>query len=156
MAPKLAISDYFVSGTRDNGETFVTLRDDRPEWLQDAVRDAHRGTLPNDWIYAECLAAVEAYDDSTIVDDAGDDGGMHEYADSRVDVYTKELYRWAAAVCLTDTWAEAEAEARETGMPEETERRIACIQYHAIRYIAEVMRNACADASTVDAAGVEP
>jgi hypothetical protein len=142
MAPKLAISDYFVSGTRDNGETFVTLRDDRPEWLQDAVRDAHRGTLPNDWTYAECLAAVEAYDESAIADDE-----MHDHVDARVDVYTKDLYQWAAAMCLTDTWSEAEAEARETGMPEETERRIACIQYHAIRYIAEVMRSACADAA---------
>jgi hypothetical protein len=150
MAPKLAIADYFATHTRPNREPYVTLRDGSPEWLQDAVRDAHRGTLPNDWIYAECLAAVEAFDEGTIADDSGD--GMHEHADSRVDVYTKELYQWAAAVCLTDTWAEAEAEARETGMPEETERRIACIQYHAIRYIAEVMRNACADASAVDAA----
>lgn len=141
MAPTIA--SYFKSGTRDNGERFVTLTDERPEWLQDAVRDAHRGTMPNDWIYDECRAAVEAFEDQTIEDE--DD--VHEYVDGRVDVYTKALYQWAADFCLTDTWSEAEVEAAEFGEIPETERLIAQIQYCVIRYIAEVMRNACVDAA---------
>jgi hypothetical protein len=133
-------ASHFVSSKRDNGDTFVTLSPDRPGWLQDAVYAAHLDTLPNDWIYEECRAAVEAFDSGEL-DAEGD--GVHDFADSRVDVYTKILYQWAADFCLTDTWAEAESEASDCGMPDETEKRIAVIQYMAIRRIAETMREAC-------------
>jgi hypothetical protein len=143
-----SIASYFDdTKTRDNGEYFVHLKDDAPEWLSDAVRDAHQGTLPNDWIYAECLAAVEAFDFGDF-----DEDYIHEHADGRVDVYTRELYQWAADMCLTDTWANAEAEAAEMGLVEETEKRLAVIQYCAIRYIAEAMLNACKDAAKEEAA----
>jgi hypothetical protein len=95
------------------------------------------------WIYEECRAAVEAFDDGTLT---SDDDSDHEYADGRVDTYTKDLYQWAANFCLTDTWAEAEQEAKDVGLPDETDRRIACIQYAAIRQIAETIRAACAQA----------
>lgn len=135
---------HFARKTRDNGEAFVTRRDDAPEWLQNAVYDAHQGTLPNDWIYAECLAAVEAFDN----DELGEDGdGVHEHADGRVDIYTRDLYQWAADMCLTDTWASAESDAEDTGPTDTTENRIGRIQYCAIQHIAEVMRTACLEAT---------
>lgn len=134
---------HFERKTRDSGEPFVTLKDDAPEWLQDAVQDAHQGTLPNDWIYAECLAAVEAFDNEEL----GEDGdGVHEHADGRVDTYTRDLYQWAADMCLTDTWASAESEAEDMGPTGTTLNRIASIQYCAIRHIAEIMRNVCLEA----------
>jgi|HubBroStandDraft_2_1064218.scaffolds.fasta_scaffold00990_12 hypothetical protein len=139
------------TGTEAGGEPFTTLADDAPEWLRSAVREAHHGTLPTDWIYAECLAAAEMFDAGDLVDSEEDDGDVHAYADSRVDVYTKTLYEWAADFCLTDTWAEAEQEAKDMGLPEETEKRIAVIQYAAIRHIADTMRRACIAAKSATA-----
>src|SRR5215472_11134227 len=99
---------HFQRQNADHGTERVVLAEGRPEWLYDAVRDAHQGTLPNDWIYEECRAAVKAFDDEVLTDD---DDSDHEYADGRVDTYTKDLFQWAANFCLTDTWAEAEQEA---------------------------------------------
>jgi len=135
-------ASHFETKTRTSGEKFVTLADSRPGWLHEAVRTAHQGTLPNDWIYAECEAAALAFDDGQL----DDEDDVHMYVDGRIDIYTKDLYQWAADFCLTDTWAEAEVEARDMGLPEETEKRIACIQYAAIRHIAETMREACMEA----------
>lgn len=133
------------------GEPFVTLRDDAPEWLKEAVREAHQGDLPLDWIYAECQAAAQAIDAGDI-DLVGEDDmdALHEHADGRVDIYTKELYQWAADFCLTDTWAAAEEAAREMGLPEETEKRLACVQYAAIHFVAETMRDACAKVAAAE------
>ncbi len=143
-------ASHFETKTRADstqpGEHFTTLSESRPAWLHEAVREAHQGTLPHDWIYAECRAAVEAFDCGDL-DDSEDDDDVHAYTDSRVDVYTQALYRWAVDFCLTDTWAEAESEAQDMGLPDETEKRIACIQYAAIRHIADTMRQACIAAS---------
>jgi hypothetical protein len=133
------LASHFETKTRDSGESFVTLNDTAPDWLKEAIREAHNGTLPTDWIYSECRAAVEAFDEGSL----SDEDDVHSHADGRVDVYTKDLYQWAADFCLTDTWSSAEAEASDMGMPDETERRIAVIQYAAIRHIADTMRYAC-------------
>jgi hypothetical protein len=139
------IASNFERKERAQGESYITLKDDHPEWLKDAVHEAHHDTLPNDWIYEECHAAVEAFDTGCLLDE----DAVHQYVDGRVDTYTRDLYQWAADFCLTDTWAEAEADAKEMGLPEETEKRIACIQYAAIRHIAETMRAACEGAVKV-------
>lgn len=123
------------------GVFFVTLKDDRPEWLKDAIYAAHHdgGDLPNDWIYAECKAACDAIDDELLIDD----NSVHEYADSRVDIYTKVLYRWAADMQLTDTWRHAEEEANEIGSDETNiTKRMVVIQYCAIEFIARTMLEA--------------
>jgi hypothetical protein len=130
-------ASHFVTKTM----FFYTLAEDRPGWLQEAVYDAHRGALPNDWIFEECRHAVEAFDSGELTSDEDDD--VHSYADGRVDVHTKDLYQWAAEFCLTETFSEAEEEAKDMGMPEETLDRIRCIQYAAIRHIADTMKEAC-------------
>lgn len=136
-------SAFFKRDTRNDGEAFVTLTDDHPEWLKDAIYEAHRETFPNDWIYEECFRAVEAFDAGELTDT---DDAM-SYTDARVDVYTRDLFQWAADFCLTDTWSEAEAEASDAGLPDDMVQRLTCIQYAAIRHIAETMRDACAQAS---------
>jgi hypothetical protein len=140
---------HFAAKTRtepDHGgdRLFITLTDDAPEWLKEAVRVAHQGTLPNDWIYVECQAAVLAFDEGSL-DDSEDDGCLHEYTDIRIDTATKDLYQWAADLCLTGTFATAEEEATDMGMLEEKEtvKRIMRVQYAAIRDIADAMRQAC-------------
>lgn len=139
---------HFTANTRANGDTYFSTSEGCPAWLRDAVREAHQGTLPNDWIYAECRAAVAAFDAGDLADEDGDD--VHGYVDGRVDVYTKDLYQWAADLCLTDTFAAAEEEARDMGLPEETEDRIKWIQYAAVRHVADTMYQACAQAAKAE------
>ena len=103
------------------------------------------------WVYKECRAAAEAFDEGVLDDSEENDGDVHAYADSRVDVYTKALYEWAADFCLTETWSAAEQEAKDMGLPEETTKRIAFIQYAAIRHIADTMRGACIAATKATA-----
>ena len=129
----------FETKTRDSGGgTFVTLRDDAPEWLQDTIREAHFGAFPNDWIYAECEAAFDAYQDQ------GERPDTHEHADGRVDVYTKDLYHWAEDMCLTDLFSEAEERATEFGPPNNSSVLgvLRVVQYCAIEMIAAVMFDA--------------
>jgi hypothetical protein len=79
-------SDYFVTGTRDDGTSFVSLRDDRPDWLQQAVYDAHDDEMPNDWRYAMCERIVSAIDDGVT--------GVDELVDSLVDTWTADRLAW--------------------------------------------------------------
>jgi hypothetical protein len=141
-------ASHFETKTRDDGSTFVTLKDDTPRWLKEAVREAHQGTLPNDWIYAECRAAAEAFDDGRLTTDEDDDD-VHSHADGRVDVYTKELFQWAADFCLTDTFSAAEEEVDDVGGLDDadTSKRIATIQYAAIRHVADAVKQACRKAA---------
>jgi hypothetical protein len=140
---KLGLGQWFETRKRDSGEAFASLKDGRPEWLYEAVYEAHGGTLPDDWVFAECRAACDAIDDGYLVDE----DSVHEHADGRVDVYTRRLYQWSADMCLTDTYSEAEAEARDLcEASADTDKRIATIQYCAIRSIASRMLQASRDA----------
>jgi hypothetical protein len=96
------------------------------------VRKVHGDDLPSDWIYEEARAACEALD-------AGEleyDDDVHAHADGRVDIYTRELFAWSAAMCGTSTWSAAEDEAEELGIRGGTEERLRVIQFCAIRSIA--------------------
>ena len=44
---------HFTTSTRGDGTRFVGLTPDAPEWLHDAIREAHEygEILPNDWVY---------------------------------------------------------------------------------------------------------
>lgn len=139
----MKLGQFFETKTRDDGKKFVTLADDRPDWLYDAVYEAHQSDAPNDWIFAECEAACDAIDDGTL----SDDDSVHEYADGRVDVYTRELYQWAADMCLSDTFAAAESDDSDLGTPENdsTVDRLMRLQYHAIARIARIMLEAAED-----------
>ncbi len=118
----------FITDTRSDGSTFTRLADDAPEELRQAVEAAHAGTLPNDWIYDECKAAFEA---------ALNDNNVHEYADSRVDIYTHSLYRWAADMVGTDLYTNAEEEAEDLQSADSSiEDRIRTVQYRVISHIA--------------------
>lgn len=143
----IKLGSFFVTGKRNNGETFVSLKDERPEWLHDAVRDAHAGDFPNDWIYAECRAACDAIDDGSIdVDNRDVSDQVWEHADGRVDVYTRKLYQWAADKCLSDTFAQAESEVNDLldGVTD-TAKRLSVIQFCAIQSIVNVMVEAWRD-----------
>ena len=133
------LSKFFTTIMRNDGSKAVVLTDDRPEWLHEAIRDVHGSDLPNDWIYRECRDACASIDDGALTDD----DSVHEYADSAVDVYTRDLYQWSADMCLTDTWANAESEADDLGCGADMTKRISVIQYCAIATIARAMLSAC-------------
>ena len=57
-------ADAFERKTRHNGEAFTSIKDDAPEWVSDAVREAHYIgddlRFPDDWIYRQCENFADA------------------------------------------------------------------------------------------------
>jgi hypothetical protein len=88
----------FVTDTRANGESFVKCKDDRDEWIDDAVMEAHGGMMPDDMRYrmiqrvADSIAETLAYDADADLDDA-----RFEAVDSLVPVYHSERFAWLAS-----------------------------------------------------------
>lgn len=80
--------EHFTRQTRDDGVSYVTLADEHPDWLYDAVHAAHDDELPNDWRYATCRSIAEMIDDGTT--DAA------EIADALTDVYNANLLAWVS------------------------------------------------------------
>lgn len=78
---------YFQTQTRDNGERFVSLADDAPEWVANVVQLCHDGELPNDWRY-QIIADLFAQ----LIDDPDDPyvgAGL-------VDIYNADRAQWLA------------------------------------------------------------
>jgi hypothetical protein len=83
----MRVTSYFHTLTRDSGTSFVTLTNDAPDWVRDAVMSAHDDEYPNDWRYATCRA---------IFDDLATDPELDPYdlADRLVNIYNTDLARW--------------------------------------------------------------
>lgn len=120
-----------------NGETFVTLKDDAPDWLKEAVRDCHDGMLPNDWIFAECEAVCVEWD-SERFDGRYWQDAVYEFVSSRVDIYTSEVFKWAADFCNSSIFAEADEQSKELGGRAELsiEKVLQSVQHCALETIA--------------------
>lgn len=89
------MSKAFVTGTRDNGETYDFVPNDhKEECIQDVIYAAHLDTMPNDWHYKAIRLAVDYI--SECVTDPGDDMSdhAHSFADGVSPVYTHELLKW--------------------------------------------------------------
>jgi hypothetical protein len=56
--------DYYEQKTRDNGETFFSLKDDSPlhDILQDWIRLSHGSCLPNDFVYDMCIECLRDFE----------------------------------------------------------------------------------------------
>ena len=92
LAKELAAS--LVTGKRDNGDSYVHLADDRPQWMQDVIRKAHGDAMPDDTIYAIVGTVAETL--------AGMDEGTRANAQDAIsgieaDVYTHNLTEWLHA-----------------------------------------------------------
>lgn len=81
-----SLSAWFVSAVRSNGETFVKLDVGAPEWLADAVREAHGDEFPDDWCY-DRLQSIAC----CICDGADEPGPI---ADQLTDVWNADLCAW--------------------------------------------------------------
>lgn len=75
--------------TGTEGESFYRLKEGRPEWVYDLVREAHGEFLPDDWRYDCIHSALIA-----IADDGDPEDGLHEFADGQVDVYNAARVAW--------------------------------------------------------------
>lgn len=88
--------EMFVSGTRQDGKSYVYLSDNASEELKESVRAAHYSKLPNDWIYgtyADLMQKITEYNLDTF--DQLEDV-RSEIVDSYVDIYTHDLTAWLA------------------------------------------------------------
>lgn len=89
LAAQMAAS--FETKSRDNGESFVVLKDGAPEWMAEACQAAHGDMFPDDWRYRFISEFVD------YVADCGDgfdpDDGMADFADN-VPVYNHEQIAW--------------------------------------------------------------
>lgn len=88
------LAQMFEVRKRDNGEHFIVLDDQAPEWAHDFVREAH-GTemLPDDYRYRwisealDLLAQDVESDPQDLATSFGDD----------VDIYTHSLLAWLSS-----------------------------------------------------------
>lgn len=91
------LADAFELRKRpSSGEEFYTLKDGSPQWMTDAVREAHEGgeVLPNDWIYDRCDTAASRL---TEYDPESWDDAANEIADGMVNIYNHDRARWLAS-----------------------------------------------------------
>lgn len=137
----MKLADAFERETRDNGDRFVTLKDDAPDWLREAVYDAHKGSLPDDWVFETCYHACLAIDDGMLTEEE-----THGFCEGEVDIYTRPLFQWAADCCLSPLWSEAEERAEELGEGGAIVGQLQRIQYCAIEQIASIILAAHAQA----------
>lgn len=82
-------SQYMTTGTRDNGETFYKMTDDRPEWFSDMVRKAHGEMMPDDYIYRWVSYALDAFQNYDDPEDA--------LCEIQPDVYNYDLLQWVSS-----------------------------------------------------------
>lgn len=75
-----------VSAERPDGTRYVRLIDGAPDWMRDAVREAHGGMLPDDWLYGCMPTFAETIADADDIEDAARDA-----ADACVDTYDSDL-----------------------------------------------------------------
>lgn len=96
-------ANAFETAQRGNGDKYIKLKDNAPEWARDIVQGAHDGAFPCDWRYErlEMLAyGIANYGDGLDIDPM-------EWADSAADVYNRELLNWVrdvshAVYCIED------------------------------------------------------
>lgn len=94
QATAKAFSDAFERATRTNGERFTRLKEGLPQWMTDAVREAHGERLPDDWTYDACRQAAEAISEHEDRD-AADEAAL-DWAANAVDAMTADVARWLA------------------------------------------------------------
>ncbi len=105
-------AEAFTTETRTDGSKYVTLNDDKAEWMQEAVQEAHtlgeHLALPDDSIYEICREVADAIEEELGAADKDledcRDLEMRERIDGLVPVYTSDLKHWAFKNPHADEW----------------------------------------------------
>lgn len=129
-------------------ETITVLRNERPQWVYDAVYSAHSDFLPDDWRFDKIQDAFGA------IHDASDDADLtevgDEFADGAVDIYNHGRLQWLASNLNRPSYCDA---ARDEGLISEDADmvdRAGMGQYMEAREIwgavVSALENACEEA----------
>lgn len=130
----LAFMDAFQRKTRDNGDAFYSLKGGTPEWMRDAICDAHDDKLPDDWSYDACHSIVCAICDSSDDDTESDIRDRDcEIIDSCIDSYTNRLALWLASHSARIGYCEEAG--KEYGAPTDIVRAMRQGQYYELSLI---------------------
>jgi hypothetical protein len=140
-AAALAFLDAFERKTRDNGDSFYCLKNDRPGWMVNAIRAAHDGKMPDDWTYDACHSIVcalcDSDDDATEGDIRNRDG---EIIYSCIDCYTNRLALWLASDSARVGYCEEAG--KEYGAQTDIVRAMQQGQYYELSLIFEPLLSA--------------
>ena len=90
-----ALAAAFVSDTRSNGELFFKLIDGAPEWMQEAMHDAHGDMMPDDMRYSMIRKIAEAI--AELDDDADFDDERGDIVDAVPSCYHDARFAWLAS-----------------------------------------------------------
>ena len=93
LADTLAAS--FETRERQSGGTFHALKDNAPEWVRDAVKEAHQDRFPCDWIYQQCDTIAGEIRQEIFHGD-NDPHDIGDYIEIEADIYTASLTAWLA------------------------------------------------------------
>lgn len=88
------MAEMFEQKTRDNGDKFYCLKDERPEWMQEIIYSAHESgdRLPNDETYEAVYDVL--LDISGLDDDADLDDCTERVQEMELPCYTSDLTNW--------------------------------------------------------------
>lgn len=93
----LAISQLlssFERSSREDGSTFWKLSSSSPEWMADAIREAHDGELPNDSRYELIRDCLQALSDDGVESQEEALEASHELSLNLMPTYIGELLEW--------------------------------------------------------------
>lgn len=114
------VRDHLVEKKRPNGEAYLFLKDESPQWMKDLIRAAHTDPssgdlmLADDWRYRFIDDVIDK-----IADSSGDAEEMDEEVRDCIepDVYTNDLFSWASSNLLRRGYCnEALEEAQDNGI----------------------------------------
>jgi hypothetical protein len=136
------------TATREDGSTYVRVRDDGPAWLRDGIAEIH-GTdmLPDDWRFALIRDALGALEDAGHDDriDAEHSDTTSEIADSAVDTYNADRIAWLGSHGARVGYVDAAVSDGLVSADADTLDRIAGGQYAEASEIAARVLEAVAD-----------
>jgi hypothetical protein len=138
------MSGYFQRKTRDNGEVFFTFVDDRPDWVYDAVMEAHDGEMPDDWRFDICDSLFEEIDEDT------DEDSLSEIVDGLVDVYNSDRVRWLAGNLNRASYVDEAVESFGVSDSPDVYNMIGMGQYVCIDQMAHIIFTAIKENAEVE------
>lgn len=98
-------ADWFEGAVRPTGESIRKLKEGRPEWVYDLVKDAHGDFMPDDWRYDKIENALLWIADA---DDPEDSRG--EFGEEQVDTYNNARVAWLGSNLQRAAYCDEEAE----------------------------------------------
>lgn len=127
-------AESFESRARDDGESYVTTKDDCPEWVStDLMRELHEALddrMPDDWVYDTIDSIADALCHCEDADEAKEQ--LTSVADTLVDVYNQSRLGWLNSN-LNNAYLCDDAQAEGFVSPTaDLYTRIGCGQYLAI------------------------